>query len=191
MVSAREGHSLSHLPPAAPQAPTQRFLLSPPVVSDTQASTSARTCTQAHPAQSQLPSLHLAPLSLQRNPPAVGGGAGASPSGRATLILSTASRFWMSLCMLWATPGYWEGGSRECHSSGTAVCHPHPSWPPLSPGSSQPPGSHPSACPGALVRWRQRQRAPPPKTLPWPASLRRAPLQELSGERGPKNHHHH
>lgn len=81
-------------------------------------------------------------------------------------------------------------GGVSSHFSGTAGCSPRPVWAPLSPGSSQLLPSRPSACPGAPARLRQRQRAPPPKRPPWPASPCRAPLPELSGESGFNNYHH-
>ena len=78
--------------------------------------------TRAHTCETLCPELLATPAASSPDllylfrvpPPTVGVGVrgvlGASPSGRATLILSTASRFWTSLWMLWATPGYWEKG---------------------------------------------------------------------------------
>lgn len=128
-------------------------------------------------------------LSLFRHLPLVRDGVGASPSGRAVLILSTASRFCTSLWMLWATPGYCKGTKGVgSHCSGTAECPPHPAQPPHSPGSSQPPLSHPSANPGAPARLRQQQMVPPPGRPPWPANPCPAPLRELSVGSGQNNH---
>ena len=73
--------------------------------------------TQAHTCETPCPELLATPCCVQPPrlylfsvPPAtvgvgVRGVLRASPSGRATLILSTASRFWTSLWMLWARVG--------------------------------------------------------------------------------------
>ena len=96
----------------------------------------------------------------------------------------------MSLWMLWATPGYWEGRRMGVTPLGRPGAQPTPAPPPLSPGSSRPPPSRPSARPGAPARLRRQQRAPPPERPPWPATPCRAPLPELSGESGHDNRHH-
>ena len=85
-------------------------------------------------------------------------------------------------------------GGRES-PPGVARCPPPPAPAtptllPLSPGSSRPPLCRPSTRPGVPAQWRQLQRAPPPERPPWPASPRRAPLRELSGESGHNTHHH-